>query len=786
MSTTRTTGAPEQTGDSREADTARPARQEEPAAAAVLAAAGNQAMSRRGVVGDDAVAAMRADADRIVEKMKELVLDAGEEQEVLDRVQAWVDWDTSYARSGGAGTPFLDRFLQVLKGRTFARTTGRLLFGPLASDEWMNAYDALFYELEDERLERFKAIVARSGKEGTPGPTERRMDSAYSVVGKHVGLGFLGIVKQTSVAVSGLADAAAWCDWKLNGRPGKPRQITPQVIEGYDRFSRFLAENLATEDVSQKELQESFGTGDRHGQIVGMLMLAGTGQAGMVIKGTVTAAQVAQGIQGVFKAADEIAIRITKIRAANPKATWTDIISDDKVLLELLNGLAALVGVLGSVAGDQGALAAFLKRAGIAADVVAIAPMVAEALVHYTSAESAADPQLRAQTLQLDLEKIVVTIASIVAGKHDAARAQAREGGGSSQKGGEPPASGGGGGGGDGPAGGGNELGSPQVLEPHPADPNTGLIKEGPEFIPEKGVEVDPAVRDQLLEGKGSFIGEAETPVTPSQSTAEPVPQSRQRTAHADASGVEFKEPKKLVVVEEVKRPPGAEPEPTRMVDEATVPEEKPYDPHDPANEPEHVPDDGLTLEESLAGEQKEAGKKETPEDARLRPGAASLASYERAKEAGVPPELLDSGTVLTAHDYPDVLPDSVPSQGREAPDQLAPVTATDPTTGFPTEGRPVSRSDIQNVDVLHDYDLLVQAGVDPATIRINQRQTIGDQQAGTNRPDMSGELPNGDRLHIEYDTEPGTRSDPHAQRILSNDPSAIVILKKGFFPPHE
>ena len=219
MSTTRVAAAPEQTGDSREAEAARPAGQEEPAAAALLAAAGNQAMSRRGVVSDDAVTAMRADADRIVEKLKEQVLEAEEEQEVLNWVQAWADWDTSYARAGGAGTPYLDRFLQVLKGRTFSRSTARKLFG-LAGDEWLNVYDALFHEMEDERLDHFKAIVARSGKEGTAGPTSRQMDSVYSVIGKHVGLGAFGIFKQTTLAVGGLADAVIWCDWKLHGMPG--------------------------------------------------------------------------------------------------------------------------------------------------------------------------------------------------------------------------------------------------------------------------------------------------------------------------------------------------------------------------------------------------------------------------------------------------------------------------------------------------------------------------------------------------------------------------------------
>ena len=135
-------------------------------------------------------------------------------------------------------------------------------------------------------------------------------------------------------------------------------------------------------------------------------------------------------------------------------------------------------------------------------------------------------------------------------------------------------------------------------------------------------------------------------------------------------------------------------------------------------------------------------------------------------------------GTVFTRADFPDILPSGPPGTSRPAPKQRPPVTLDPAGSGFPVAGRPVSRSEIQNVDVLHDYDLLVNAGVDPKTIRINQRQVTAGRAVGTNRPDLSAVLPNGQRVHIEYDRAPGDRSMPHAQRILTNDPDAIVILK--------
>src|SRR5207245_7203179 len=109
---------------------------------------------------------MRGDVESIVARLKQQVVTAAEEQELVDRVQAWASWDQSYTASGQQGTPFLDRFLGLLKQRTFSRSTARMLFG-LAGEEWMNAYDGLFYELEDQRLDQFRALVAKSRKPGT-------------------------------------------------------------------------------------------------------------------------------------------------------------------------------------------------------------------------------------------------------------------------------------------------------------------------------------------------------------------------------------------------------------------------------------------------------------------------------------------------------------------------------------------------------------------------------------------------------------------------------------------
>jgi len=123
---------------------------------------------------------------------------------------------------------------------------------------------------------------------------------------------------------------------------------------------------------------------------------------------------------------------------------------------------------------------------------------------------------------------------------------------------------------------------APELLEPHPADSKTGLIKGRPEWVPEVGETVNPRVREQLLEGRGSWIGEPETvePMTVPEDLRSGV-QCAPRTA--DLSGVVFHE-RSTPPVETVQRPRVGEPgplhvdEPSQLRD-PNVPAEHPYEP---------------------------------------------------------------------------------------------------------------------------------------------------------------------------------------------------------------
>jgi uncharacterized Zn-binding protein involved in type VI secretion len=91
---------------------------------------------------------------------------------------------------------------------------------------------------------------------------------------------------------------------------------------------------------------------------------------------------------------------------------------------------------------------------------------------------------------------------------------------------------------------------------------------------------------------------------------------------------------------------------------------------------------------------------------------------------------------------------------------------------------RPVGRSPTQNAQVQRDIaDIRAAGGRD---IRVNQQQVNArGERVGINRPDLQYTDVNGRRVNIEYDVPSSARGPMHETRILANDPSAIVILKK-------
>src|SRR5215213_9496321 len=156
--------------------------------------------------------AMRADVEQIVELLSSQVLFAGDEAQIVEIFRRRLDSDRQAAEHGGpAGTPLLNEFIAMLRRRAFPRATARTGW----IESWVNAWDTLFYELDDERLEEFKSIVAQSGTPAaTKGPKRANSENLWSTMGAQEAIGLLGTVKGVSTGAAGVLDLAGWATVK--------------------------------------------------------------------------------------------------------------------------------------------------------------------------------------------------------------------------------------------------------------------------------------------------------------------------------------------------------------------------------------------------------------------------------------------------------------------------------------------------------------------------------------------------------------------------------------------
>lgn len=179
-------------------------------------------------------------------------------------------------------------------------------------------------------------------------------------------------------------------------------------------------------------------------------------------------------------------------------------------------------------------------------------------------------------------------------------------------------------------------------------------------------------------------------------------------------------------------------------------------------------------------------------------PESQSPRSMQAAFEAGLPPEVYQSGTVYTGDDFPDLVALAPIRGSSEAPAVLPREQELQRGIAgeFPTT-RP-DPADVQHTEFRADFQMmeeaLVAAGAEISEVAINRRQRGGAPDdprsvSATARPDfqlsfIDAEL-NGRRIVIEYDRAPGTRAMEHATQILERDSEAIVIIKIVGFEGH-
>ena len=279
---------------------------------------------------------MKEDVEAVVAAIRQQWVDDDDEAEALARVQKWASWDDAYrASTGYAGSDYLDKFLVLLKTRVYTHRT----IGSAWVEQWTNAYDELWHELEDDRLESFKGLVARSKREGTaPG---ERLESAWSYVGKREAAGALGIVKAGGTTLGGLADVALWA----TGVKGPEGGVAGYLSHQFDE----LADIALPDEVRHEQLDfglfklSAYDFGAAAGKVPYGLALGGAlGKAGALGQ--------AVNIGQAAYSADQLGEYLAKLRK---NLSWTQIAQRPDVWAQVVAVAAGAVGVRGGTASTE-------------------------------------------------------------------------------------------------------------------------------------------------------------------------------------------------------------------------------------------------------------------------------------------------------------------------------------------------------------------------------------------------------------------------------------------------
>ncbi|MBX9790671.1 MAG: RHS repeat-associated core domain-containing protein [Pirellulales bacterium] len=150
---------------------------------------------------------------------------------------------------------------------------------------------------------------------------------------------------------------------------------------------------------------------------------------------------------------------------------------------------------------------------------------------------------------------------------------------------------------------------------------------------------------------------------------------------------------------------------------------------------------------------------------------------------AGNATPLRKGADVPSAPKKPNPAPKVAPCQALPAPNRtrLPQDVAVNPKAPPAKQSGSIGTSEAQQAALARD---IRRARAEGATdIRVNQEQVnAAMERVGINRPDLQYTRPDGTRVYIEYDTStPGSfpnspRGPLHAERIMANDPSGVVI----------
>jgi hypothetical protein len=496
-----------------------------------------------GVPSPEDVAAMREDVDFIVAKLGEELLTASEEAQIVARLNRWDRLDEQHIAGSAQGTPYVDKILLLLKTRSFPRAT----LSSMWQDQYVNAFDELWRELEDDRLISFSAIVARSQGQKAAGPASGPAENAWATIGKKEAMGMLGLVKGLVMGATGLVDAGAGgitavlkAVQQIPGvkEAGFEVADAPKVAEWFGEQYDYMGRQGFGEEW---DTDSASAVGTKGGQLVWGLVMIGAGNqlsagaagtaAPSAIFPTLEAAKRVQtalavinvlgSVQGVSEAATGIASVIARLQKQD-KLTVANLVGDREFLRNVVALAAAIYGAISGAPGGGGDTTEAERwaaaRVGALLEILGGSDHLAEIIETYFSDDPPEVKNARYLKALGEFSIVLYRAVAQLAGAHDAGAPEAgekkadpaTEGGQKTTdpatEGGPklPPAdaSAGGGSGGGGEGGGGaSGGGGPEEL----FDPKDSWIG------PEEGPDVHPSRQDnadELFDPPDSYIGD--------------------------------------------------------------------------------------------------------------------------------------------------------------------------------------------------------------------------------------------------------------------------------------
>lgn len=355
----------------------------------------------------EAVAQMAADIETVVGLLREQILDAGEEQRIVDIVRQWRDADRRLGP--GIGTPHLDRFLLMTKMRGYSRSTGRSGF----MDQMAMVYEDLFRELEGDRLEQFQAIASASQMYSGPPGDHDAPENFWATMGKKEAVGVWGILKGMGTSAAGMVDAGAWAVTRQMKAAGvdvaDPASAAAWLAEQYDISGDAMFGRKEWSEGEELFLGMSAAEFATHGgEGVWMLVMMGKGSGGAKWAQAVEKAiGLSSNMMAIELSANEIVALLDAQYKANGKLD-AGLLMQNPVFHQAL--LRLIANAFGAVAGDKQKaqrISALLERAQLS-------PIVGQLVEIATSDASVADKKKRVGPVLMELIKQVVATAGAV------------------------------------------------------------------------------------------------------------------------------------------------------------------------------------------------------------------------------------------------------------------------------------------------------------------------------------------------------------------------------------